>query len=151
MNRATLCFWLCWVFVPARGLSLVAASGSYSSLWYTGLSLQLLLSLWSTGSGHLDSVGVVLGSRAQAQKLWQQPPLLCSIWNLSRPGIKPVSTGSQILYHWATEEVLEPLCKWKQPLSRPPNYCRIGIRGSKSTSIYKIPECLNIGHTNSKL
>ena len=26
-------FWLRWVFVAARGLSLVAASGGYSSLW----------------------------------------------------------------------------------------------------------------------
>ena len=26
-------FWLCWVFVAVRGLSLVAVSGGYSSLW----------------------------------------------------------------------------------------------------------------------
>ena len=26
-------FWLRWVFVAARGLSLVAANGGYSSLW----------------------------------------------------------------------------------------------------------------------
>ena len=26
-------FWLCWVFVAACGLSLVVASGGYSSLW----------------------------------------------------------------------------------------------------------------------
>ena len=26
-------FWLCWVFVAVRGLSLVASSGGYSSLW----------------------------------------------------------------------------------------------------------------------
>ena len=29
-------FWLCWVFVASRGLSLVAASGGYSSLWCAG-------------------------------------------------------------------------------------------------------------------
>ena len=29
-------FWLCWVFLAARGLSLVAGSGGYSSLWCAG-------------------------------------------------------------------------------------------------------------------
>ena len=43
-------FWLHWVFVAARGLSLVAASGGYSSLWCEGFSLQWLLLLWLTGS-----------------------------------------------------------------------------------------------------
>ena len=46
-------FWLHWVFVAARGLSLVAASGGYSSLWCTGFSLRWLLLLWSTGSRRL--------------------------------------------------------------------------------------------------
>ena len=36
-------FWLRWVFVAACRLSLVAASGGYSSLWYTGFSLRWLL------------------------------------------------------------------------------------------------------------
>ena len=36
-------FWLCWVFVAARGLSLVAASRGYSSLPCKGFSLQGLL------------------------------------------------------------------------------------------------------------
>ena len=43
-------FWLHWVFVAVRGLSLVAASGGYSSLRCADFSLQWLLSLWSTGS-----------------------------------------------------------------------------------------------------
>ena len=42
-------FWLCWVFVAVRGLSLVAASGGYSS-FAAGFSLQWLLLLRSTGS-----------------------------------------------------------------------------------------------------
>ena len=42
--------WLCWVFVAARGLSLVVASGGYSSLRFTGFSLRWLLLLRSTGS-----------------------------------------------------------------------------------------------------
>ena len=43
-------FWLCWVFVAACRLSLVAASGGCSSLWCVGFSLRWLLLLWSTGS-----------------------------------------------------------------------------------------------------
>ena len=43
-------FWLHWVFVAACGLSLVVASGGYSSLWCVGFSLWWLLLLQSTGS-----------------------------------------------------------------------------------------------------
>ena len=43
-------FWLCWVFVAAHGLSLVAASRGYSLLRCAGFSLQWLLLLRSTGS-----------------------------------------------------------------------------------------------------
>ena len=43
-------FWLCWVFVSVRGLSLVAASGDHSSLRCAGLSLSWPLLLRSTGS-----------------------------------------------------------------------------------------------------
>uniref|UniRef100_A0A8C6BCQ0 Hyaluronidase n=1 Tax=Monodon monoceros TaxID=40151 RepID=A0A8C6BCQ0_MONMO len=43
-------FWLCWVFVAAHGLSLVAESGGYPSLRYAGFSLRWLLLLQSTGS-----------------------------------------------------------------------------------------------------
>ena len=43
-------FWLRWVFVAACGLSLVAVSGGYSSLWCAGFSLRWLLLLQSTGS-----------------------------------------------------------------------------------------------------
>ena len=46
-------FWLRWVFVAARGLSLVAASGGYSALRCAGFSLRWLLLLWSTGSRHV--------------------------------------------------------------------------------------------------
>ena len=41
--------WLCWVFTAARGLSLVAVSGGYSSLRCAGFSLRWLL-LWSRDS-----------------------------------------------------------------------------------------------------
>ena len=43
-------FWLFWVFFAVCGLSLVAASSGYSSLWCTGFSLWWLLLLRSTGS-----------------------------------------------------------------------------------------------------
>ena len=43
-------FWLCWVFVAARGLSLVAASGGYSLLRWAGFALWWLLLLRSVGS-----------------------------------------------------------------------------------------------------
>ena len=43
-------FWLRWVFVAARGFSLIVASGAYSSLRCAGFSLRWLLLLRSTGS-----------------------------------------------------------------------------------------------------
>ena len=68
-------FWLHWVFVAACGLSLVAVSGGYSSLRYTGFSLRWLLLLRSMGSrcAGFSSCGSraqqlwLTGSRAQAQ------------------------------------------------------------------------------------
>ena len=50
-----------WVFVAARGLSLVAASRVYSLLWCTGFSLRWPLLLRSTGSRHMCSVVVAHG------------------------------------------------------------------------------------------
>ena len=45
--------WLLWVFLAARGLSLVEVSGGYSSLRSAGFSLQWLLLLRSMGSRHV--------------------------------------------------------------------------------------------------
>ena len=56
-----LIFWLCWVFVSVRGLSLVAASGGHSSSRCAGLSLSRPLSLRSTGSRCAGSVVVAHG------------------------------------------------------------------------------------------
>ena len=50
LNICFFVFWLHWVFVAARGLSLVVASGGYSSLRCVGVLLPWLLLLWSTGS-----------------------------------------------------------------------------------------------------
>ena len=55
-------FWLHWVLIAARGLSLVAARGGYSSLQCTGFSLQWLL-LQSSGSRRADFSSC--GARAQ--------------------------------------------------------------------------------------
>ena len=56
-------FWLRWVFIAARELSLVAASGAYSSLWCAGFSLRWFLWLRSTGSRHMGFSSC--GMRAQ--------------------------------------------------------------------------------------
>ena len=54
--------WLCWVFVAARGLSLVVASRGYSLVAVRGLLL------------------------AVASLVAELP---CSMWNLPRPGMEP--------------------------------------------------------------
>ena len=59
-------FWLCWVFVSVRGLSLVAASGGHSSLRCAGLSLSRPLLLRSTGSRRAGSVIVAHGLSCSA-------------------------------------------------------------------------------------
>ena len=59
-------FWLCWVFVSARGLSLVAESGGHSSSRCTGLSLSRPLLLQGTGSRRAGSVVVAHGPSCSA-------------------------------------------------------------------------------------
>ena len=61
-----LFFWLCWVFVSVRGLSLVAASGGHSSSRCVGLSLSRPLFLQSTGSRCASSVVVAHGPSCSA-------------------------------------------------------------------------------------
>ena len=71
-------FWLCWVSVAARRLSLAVVSGAYSSLWCAGFSFRWLLLLRSTGSRRTGFRSCstqaqwlwFAGSRAQAQQLW---------------------------------------------------------------------------------
>ena len=59
-------FWLCWVFVSVRGLSLVAASGDHSSSQCAGLSLSRPLLLRSTGSRRAGSAIVAHGPSRSA-------------------------------------------------------------------------------------
>ena len=96
-------FWLRWVFVAVCGLSLVAASGGYSSLRCMGFSLCWLLLLWSTGSRHtgFSSCGT------RAQQLWCRglvaPRHVGSSWTTARTCIPCI--GRWILYHCTTREV----------------------------------------------
>ena len=73
-------FWLCWVFVSVRGLPLVAASGGHSSSRCVGLFTiaASLVAEHRLQTRRLSSCG----SRAQ---------LLRGMWDLPRPGLKPVS------------------------------------------------------------
>ena len=59
-------FWLCWVFVAVRGLSLVVARGRHSSSRCAGLSLSWPLSLRSTGSRRAGPVVVAHGPSCSA-------------------------------------------------------------------------------------
>ena len=54
----SLYFWLHWVFLAVRGLSLFAMSGAYSLVAVRGLLIPVvsLFLLWSTGSRSLNSL-----------------------------------------------------------------------------------------------
>ena len=78
-------FWLGWVFVVARRLSLAVESRGYSSLRCAGFSLLWLLLLQSTGMQASVVAAHVLsscGSRAQ---------LLHGMWDPPRLGLEPRS------------------------------------------------------------
>ena len=85
-------FWLRWVFVAARGLSPVAASGGYSSLQCADFSLRWPFLLQSTSS---RSVGFSsCGSQAPERRLSSCGPrasLLRGMWDLPGPGLEPMS------------------------------------------------------------
>ena len=96
-------FWLRWVFVAARRLSLVSASGGYSSLQCTGISLWWwLLLLRSTGSrcAGFSSCGT------RAQQLWHTGLVpqwhVGSSWTRARTRVPCISR--RILNHCATRE-----------------------------------------------
>ena len=71
MFNLTYMFWLHWIFIAARRLSLVVASRDNSSSWCMGFSLRQLLLLLATGSRALGLQELsLLGSREQPQQLW---------------------------------------------------------------------------------
>ena len=85
-------FWLHWVFIAARGLSLLAARRIYFLLRCAGFSLQWLLLLRSTGSRRACFSSC--GSQALERRLSScgaQAQLLCGMWDLPGPGIEPGS------------------------------------------------------------
>ena len=112
-------FWLCWVFIAACELSLVAASRGCSSLRCVGSSSQWLLLLRNTGSRRagFSSCGTraqqlwLAGSRAQTQQLWCTGLVAqCTgMWDLPGPGLKPKCS-----LHWQADS--QPLHDQGSPL-----------------------------------
>ena len=90
-------FWLCWVFVSVRGLSLVAASGGHSSSRCVGLSLSRPLLLRSTSSRCAGSVVVAHGPSCSAAR-----------------GILPDQGSNLHPPHWQVDS--QPLCHQGSPL-----------------------------------
>ena len=92
-------FCLCWVFVAASGISLVAASWGYSSLWCTGFHCNGLSLLRSTDSrcAGFSSCGTqaqqlcLAGSRLQAQQLWHTGLVAPQHVGSSQTRLEPVS------------------------------------------------------------
>ena len=107
-------YWLCWVFLAGRGLSLAAVRGDHSLLQCMDLSLRWSLSLWSTGSRHegFSSCGMraqqlwLTDSRAQAQYLWLMgsaaPWHVASSQTRARTHVPCI--GRRTPNHWATRE-----------------------------------------------
>ena len=116
-------FWLCWVFIAVRGLSLVAVSRGYSSLWCAGFSLRWLLLLQSTGSRRMGFSSCstwaqqlwLTGSRVQAQQLWRTGLVALQHVGSSqtRAQTHVPCIGRRILNHHATREALvDCLLSW---------------------------------------
>ena len=109
-------FWLHWVFVAACRLSLVAARGAPLCLWSSGLSLQRLLLLWSTGFRYTGFGSCCTwaqwpqfpGSRAQAQDLWHTGWAALEHMESSRTRdwTHVPCIGRRIPSYWTTREVL---------------------------------------------
>ena len=110
-------FWLCWVFIAACRLSLLAVSGVYSLLRCAGFSLRWVLLLQSTGSRHVSfsSCGTqaqqswLTGSRAQARQLWHMGLVALQHVGSSRTRARThvPCIGRRILNHCATREAQE--------------------------------------------
>ena len=113
-------FWLRWVFVAVRRLSLVAASEVYTSLRCVGFSLQWLLLLWSMGSRHMGFSSCstwaqqlwLAGSRAQVRYLWHTGLVAPRHvgYSQTRDRTRVPCIGRRILNHCATREVPLVLC-----------------------------------------
>ena len=99
-------FWLRWVFTAVLGLSLVVASGGYSSLRCADFSLRWIHLLWSTGSRRVGFSSC--GSRALERRLSScdtglvAPQHVGSSQTRSRTRVPCI--GRQILNQCATRE-----------------------------------------------
>ena len=83
-------FWLHWVFVAAHRLSLVVASGGYSSLRCAGFSQRWLLIAEHAGFSSCGArASVVVACRLSSCGTRAQ--LLHGMWDLPGPGLEPVS------------------------------------------------------------
>ena len=101
--------WLHWVFVAVHGLSLIVASGGYSSLRCAGFSLRWLLLLRSTGSRHAGFSSC--GSWAVERRLSScgtQAQLLCGMWDLP-----PDQRSNPFPLHWQADS--QPLLHQGSP------------------------------------
>ena len=104
-----------------HGLSLVVASGGYSSLWCTGFSLR------STGSRHAGFSRWRAGSVVVAHGLWSAGSVVvahglsCSAADVgssqTRARTRVPCIGRRILNHCATREALHNFLKLKQPFN----------------------------------
>ena len=82
-----LFIWLCWIFLAVWGLSLFVLHGSYSPAVVCGFLISVASLLQSMGSRHVGFSSC--GSRAS---------LLCSMWDLPKPGTEPVSPALQGIF-----------------------------------------------------
>ena len=80
-------FWLRWVFVAVRRLSLVAESGGYSSLRCAGFSLGGFSCCGAPAPGGQASVVLACWLSSCGTRAY----LLHGIWDLPGPGPEPVS------------------------------------------------------------
>ena len=85
-------FWLCWVFVAVQAFLQLWQSAALLQLQCAGFSLQWLLLLGSTGSRALRLQQLQhMGSVVVAPRLQSTGLVAPWMWDLSRPGIEPMS------------------------------------------------------------
>ena len=121
-------FWLCWVFVSVRGLSLVVVSGGHSSSRCAGLSLS-----WP----------LLLGAQApdaQAQQLWLTRPVALRHVGSSqtRARTRVPCTGRQTLNNCTTREALFMNLKFTLPQGSTCNGCKGGTFSYKIRDFFFI-------------
>ena len=97
--------WLCWVFVAVHGLSLVAASESYSLLRCVGVSLWWLLLFEAWALGVWASVVVARGLQS-AGSVVVAHQLSCSV----ACGVFPDQNLNPCPLHWQADSFKKKNC-----------------------------------------